>query len=82
MIIWDQMGNSHENVVFGKHDHYTVEQNMSKGWKYAVSREGFSSGVHFWHIKYEMSSFPEVPNIAIGICTLPLNRGLHSILTV
>ena len=31
MIIWDQMGNSHENVVFGKNDHFTVEQNNCKG---------------------------------------------------
>ena len=45
------------------------------GWKFAISKDSFDNGVHFWHLKYESSSFREVPSIAFGLCVLPLQQG-------
>ena len=48
------------------------------GWKFAISKDSFDNGVHFWHLKYETSSFREVPSIAFGLCVLPLQQGTTS----
>lgn len=59
----------------GRKEPELVEQNHVKGWKYAVSNVGFSEGMHFWHLRYEMSSLPEIPVIALGICQMPIDQG-------
>ena len=73
MVHWDEH-ESHHELSFNRKDQTVVEQNHVKGWKFAVSKEGFSTGMHFWHIQYELSSFPEIPVLAFGICKLPIDK--------
>ena len=61
-LVWDS---SKPNVI---------SQKCTKGWKYAVSKMGFSSGVHFWNIFYSNTSEIKEMPISIGVATLPIKE--------
>ena len=75
---WDPANSSRELLNFDPNDPGHIWQEDQKGWKYAVSKLGHTKNIQFWHTEFVDSSYPKIPTLSLGICTLPFDSDVQT----
>jgi hypothetical protein len=75
---WDPLNSSRQLLNIDSNEPGRIWQEHQKGWKFAVSKLGLTKNVNFWHTEFVDSSYPKLPTLSLGICTLPIDEDVHT----